>query len=94
VIELSFNTALMTQVCGASLLAPPFAAAEVAAILLPPVAAAADPEDGPAAFGPAKPLTQNNFARVIHSRLKARLDISRRSWQLKAICFCYRSQER
>jgi hypothetical protein len=88
VIEPSFNAPLMTDVGGTSLLTAPFGTAEVAAILLSPITVAADPENDAATLCPAKPLTQNNFVCVGHSRPKARLDISGRSWQLKAICLC------
>jgi hypothetical protein len=84
-IELTFYALLMTEVCGPSLLATPFATAEVAAILLSPVAGAADPERNATTLSPAKPLTQNDFGCSFHSRPKARLDISRQSWQPKSI---------
>jgi len=87
-VESSFDALLMTQVCGATLLAASLGAAVVAAILMPTIAVAADPERNTAVLSPAKPLTQNNFARVCHSRPKARLDISHTSWQFKAICVC------
>jgi hypothetical protein len=88
VIELSFKAPLMTEVCGALLLTAPFGAAAVAAILLSPVAGAANPERNAATISTAKPQTQNNFACMRHPRPKARLDISFRSWQLRAICLC------
>jgi hypothetical protein len=88
VIELSFKAPLMTEVGGASLLTAALAAAAVTAILLSPVAGAADPEGSAATISPARPLTQNNFACMYHPRSKARLDISCRSWQPKAICLC------
>ena len=88
VIESSFDALLMTQVCGATLLAASLGPADVAAILLPTIAVTADPEWNAAVLSPAKSLTQNNFACVCHSRPKARLDIRHTSWQLKAICVC------
>lgn len=88
VIEPSFKAPLMTEVGGASLLAAPFGAAEVAAILLSAITMSADPKDNAAVLSPTKPLTQNNFACMCHPRPKARLDISCRSWQPKAICLC------
>ena len=86
-IEPSFDTLLMTEVCSASLLAAPFDAAEIAAILLSAITMSAEPKDNAAILSPTKPLTQNEFACMLHSRPKARLDISGRSWQLSAICF-------
>jgi hypothetical protein len=88
VIESSFDALLMTQVCGTTLLAASFGAAAIAAVVLSPVAGTADPERNAAVLSPTKPLTQNNFARVCHSRPKARLDISHTSWQFKAVCVC------
>ncbi len=88
VIELSFKTPLMTEVCGASLVGASFGAAEIAAILMAAITVAADPERTAVTLCPTKSLTQNNFVCMYHPRPKARLDISCRSWQLKAICLC------
>src|SRR5512140_1177207 len=66
VIELSLKAPLMTEVGGASLLTAALATAAVAAILLSPVAGAADPEGSAATISPARPLTQNNFACMCH----------------------------
>ncbi len=86
-IESSFDTLLVAEVRSASLLTATSGAAAGTTILLSPVTVAADPKDNATTLFPAKPLTQNNFACVFHSRPKARLDMGRRSWQLNAICF-------
>jgi hypothetical protein len=46
----------------------------VAAVLLAPIAAAADPKYRPATTPSAKPLTQNIFSGVSHPHPKVRLD--------------------
>ena len=80
-IESSFDTFLMTLVCRTALEAAPPGTAGIAAVLVPPVAAAANQERSAAILTAAKPLTQDNFDRMFHSRLKARLDNSHLSWQ-------------
>jgi hypothetical protein len=60
-----------------------FLPATVAAIPMPTIAAAADPEYGTAFRPPANPLSENIFARLSHSHPKARLDIGCRKWQLR-----------
>jgi hypothetical protein len=87
-IKSSFDTFLMTLVCGATLQAAPLGTAGFAAILVPPVAAAANKERNAAVLTAAKSLTQNYFARMFHSRPKARLDIGCGSWQPKTTCMC------
>src|SRR5881628_3343658 len=57
----------------------------IAAVALPAVTAAANPKQSAAAWCDAKSLTESNFSCLCHPRLKARLDISRRSWQPKAV---------
>lgn len=75
----------MTEVGSSPLFPASFGAAPIAAVALPAVTAAADPKQSAATWCDAKSLTENYFSCLYHPRLKARLDISRRSWQLIAV---------
>jgi hypothetical protein len=85
-VQPPFWSLAMTTVRRSTLLPARFVAATVAAILMAPVTAAADPEYRAALRPPAKPLTEKIFSCVSHSRPKARLDNSSRSWQLNGGC--------
>jgi len=93
-IKSPFWSLPMTKVRSSTLLPARFAAAMVAAILLAAIAATADPKYRATPLRPAKPLTENIFSRVSHSRPKARLDNGCRSWQLNAGCVDNLSHER
>jgi hypothetical protein len=93
-IQSSFGTFAMTTVRSSTLLAPRLTAATVAAILLAPITATADPEDRAALSPPANPLTEKIFSRWSHSRPKARLDKRHRMWQLNGGCLENLSPER
>ena len=84
-ISSSLRTLLMTEVRSSPLFPASFGAAPIAAVALPAVTAAANPKQSAAAWCDAKSLTESNFSCLCHPRLKARLDISRRSWQPKAV---------
>jgi len=72
----------MTAVRGSPLFPANFGAAAIAAVALPAVTAAANPKQSAATRCDAQSLTENIFSCLYHPRLKARLDISRQSWQL------------
>ncbi len=80
-VQSSFRSFTMAEVCRSTLLAACFSPAMFAAILLAMIATAADPEDGVTFLPTAKPLTQNVFRVGSHSHLKARLDNRQRSCQ-------------
>ena len=81
-ISSSLRTLLMTAVRGSPLFPANFGAAAIAAVALPAVTAAANPKQSAATRCDAQSLTENIFSCLYHPRLKARLDISRQSWQL------------
>jgi hypothetical protein len=87
-IELPFGTSLMTVVGTATLPAPGFKAAGVAAVTLSPVAMPADPEHGVASDSRTNPMTKNHLAMTIHVRPEAGLDNGARSWQVKTSLLC------
>ena len=73
-IQSSFRSSSMAEVCSSALCPAGFDAAMLAAILLATIAAAADPEDGVTLLPAANPLTQNIFGGMSHLHTKARLD--------------------
>lgn len=81
-----FESLSVTKVCSAPLFPASFLAAAIAAVLMPPVTAAANPKYRSALMPSANPLTQNIFSSVSHLHLKARLDNGRRSCQLSDGC--------
>ena len=85
IISSSFRTLLMTEVRSSPLYPASYGAAPIAPVALPAVTAAANPKQSAATWCDAKSLTENIFSCLYHPRLKARLDISRRSWQPKAV---------
>lgn len=81
----SFRTLLVSTISEASLLPTGLLSTHRAAVVLPPVTVAADPEDPATATGTTNSLTENNLASDRHPRPKARLDNGHRSWQVKTI---------
>jgi len=73
-IESSFRSFSVAEICGSSLLAARFGAAMIATILLATIATAAEPEYGVTSSPAANPLAENNFSGVSHPHPKARLD--------------------
>jgi len=84
-IEASFGASLVAAVGAASLPAPGFQAARIAAVTLSAVAVPADPEHCVASKGRTNPLTKNHLAMTIHVRPEAGLDNGDRSWQVRTI---------
>ena len=87
-IEPSFRATLVAAVGTASLPAPGFQAARIAAVTLSAVAVPADPEHCMASKGRTNPLTKNHLAMTIHVRPEAGLDNGDRSWQVKTSLLC------
>jgi hypothetical protein len=87
-IEPSFGASLVAVVGAASLPAPGFSAAVVAAVTLSPIAVPADPEDCMAPDRRTNALTKNHLAMPIHVRPEAGLDNGDRSWQVKTSLLC------
>lgn len=81
-----FWTLLVSTVGQAPLLPTGVLSTHRAAVVLPPVTVAADPEDPATATGTTNSLTENNLGSDRHPRPKARLDNGHRSWQVKTIC--------
>jgi hypothetical protein len=81
-IQSSFPSLSMAEVCSSTLLSAGFGAATLTAILLAVIAAAADPEDRVTLLPAANSLTENIFSGMSHLHPKARLDNGRRSCQL------------
>ena len=82
-IQPPLNALLMTAIGRALLPAPRMAAARLTAVLLPAIAAHADPEHRPAIRVAAKTLPENNFSMNRHPRLRAAFDNGNRSCQGK-----------
>ena len=80
-IQSCFQGFSVTEVGCAELFPAGFLSATVAAVTMTAVAAAADPEYGPAFAPTTNPLSENIFAGLSHSHPKARLDIGCGSWQ-------------
>jgi hypothetical protein len=93
-IQSSFQSFSVAEVCGPTLLAAGFGAAMLTAILLAMIAVTADPEYGVTFLPAAKPLTENIFSSVSHSHLRVRLDNGCRSCQLNDGCLENLSTER
>ena len=87
-IEPTFGASLVAAVGTASLPAPSFQAARVAAVTLSAVAVPADPEHCLASNGRTNPLPKHHLAMTIHVRPKAGLDNGDRSWQVKTSLLC------
>ena len=81
----TFGALLMAPVSVASLLATSFGLAGWAAITLPPITAATNPEHCMAIAAAAQPLTENNLALTRHPRRQVGLDNGDRSWQGRII---------
>jgi hypothetical protein len=85
VIRTSFRSLLVAAVGQASLLPANLLSTQRAAVVLPPVTVAADPEDLATLAGTAKSLTEDNFGADRHPRPKVGLDNGDRSWQVETI---------
>ena len=85
-IESSFGAVLMATVGATSLFHPRFGATSGTAVPLSPVAVLANPENRPAPYVRANPLTQNRFAMMNH-RPQTGLDIGAKSWQVRNSSF-------
>jgi hypothetical protein len=70
-IQPALGALLMSPVGRSTLLAPHIATTLSRAVLLPAVAAPANPKHRPAIRGAAKPLPENHFSVNRHPRLKA-----------------------
>ncbi len=81
----SIRSLLVAAVGQASLLPACLLPAQRAAVVLPPVTVAADPEDLGTAAGATNSLTEDNFGADRHPRPKAGLDNGDRSWQVETI---------
>ena len=81
----SFRTLLVAAVGQAVLLPACLQPTELAAVVLPSVTAATDPENLVAAASTANSLTKDNFVVGRHPRPKVGLDNGDRSWQLETI---------
>jgi len=81
----SFRTLLVAAVGQAVLLPACLQPTELAAVVLPSVTAATDPENLVAAASTANSLTKVNFVVGRHPRPKVGLDNGDRSWQLETI---------
>jgi len=79
----SFRTLLVAAVSQAVLLPARLQPTEGAAVVLPSVTVATDPENLVAVACPANSLTQDNFGVGRHPRPKVGLDNGDRSWQLE-----------
>ena len=88
VIELSFRASLMAIVGAATLAAPGFSSAAVAAVTLSAVAVPADPENGVASESRTNALPKDHLAMKIHVRRQAGLDNGDRSWQVRTSLLC------
>jgi hypothetical protein len=93
-VESPFQGLAMAQVGCSTLLPARFAAAMVAAVLLPAITAAANAKWCPAPWPSTKSLTENNLSRVSHAHPKARLDNGCGLWQFYAGCVDNLSHER
>ena len=82
-IELSFRASLAPVVGAASLSAPGFGTADLAAVTLSAVTVPADPEDCVASDTRTNPLTKDHLAMPIPVRRQAGLDNGDRSWQVR-----------
>ena len=78
-----FRTLLVAVVGQAVLLPARLLPTEAAAVVLPPVTMATDPEDLATAAGTTNSLTEDNFEAGRHPRPKVGLDNGDRSWQLE-----------
>lgn len=85
VVRTSFRRLLVAAVGQASLLSANLPSTQRAAVVLPPIAVAADPEDLATLVGTAKSLTEDNFGADRHPRPKVGLDNGERSWQVETI---------
>jgi hypothetical protein len=81
----SFRTLLMAPVGYAMLLSACLQPTGVAAVVLPSVTVATDPENLVAAASTANSLTKDNFVVGRHPRPKVGLDNGDRSWQLETL---------
>jgi hypothetical protein len=89
-IQPALDALLMTTVGGAMLAAARLAATRCRAILLPAIAAHANPKYRPALRVAAKPLPENNFSVNRHPRLQTAFDNGCGSCQGKTIPGCLR----
>ena len=80
-----FRSLLVAVVGQAALLPASLPSTQRAAVVLPPVTVATDPEDLATTAGTAKPLTEDNFGADRHPRPKVGLDNGDRSWQVETI---------
>ena len=87
-IEPSFGASLVAAVGAASLPAPGFQAARIAAVTLSAVAVPADPENCVASDSRANPLPKDHLAMKIHVRPRTGLDNGDRSWQVRTSSMC------
>lgn len=85
-VELPFESFSVTKIGRAPLCPACFLAASIGAVLMAPIAMAANPKYRSTLLPSANPLTQNLFGGVSHPHLKARLDNGRRSCQLSDGC--------
>ena len=87
-IELSFQASLVPVVGAAALPPPGFHTTGLAAVTLPAVAVAADPENRVASDSRTNALTKDHLAMPIHVRPEAGLDNGDRSWQVRTSLWC------
>jgi hypothetical protein len=85
VIRTPFRRLLVAAVGQASLLPASLPSTQRAAVVLPTVTVAADPEDLATVASTAKSLKQDNFGADRHPRPKVGLDNGEQSWQVETI---------
>jgi hypothetical protein len=85
-IEPSFRAVLVAAVGAAPLFDPCLSATSGTAVPLSPIAVLTNPENRPASFVRANPLTENRLAMMNH-RPSTGLDIGAKSWQVRNSSF-------